>query len=1585
MAKQPPRHDEPAQQPDDAKPKPPGANTPGSPGAAPKPTIPNMSIDEPEEVPLDVEEVFEDDIPVVVAAPQSDVAAFVLADDAVAEEVTDVEPFSGVVEAEAIEEPLVEAMAEDDVWAAEIAEAEPVVAAPASEVDLMKMFDEAQTAPVAPAATYEPYVDPWNPDASEPEPPMQIHAAEPTAAPSMPMDKLAAAAAHVDEDVFEEALEEAAPASEVFAAEEVVEEIAEAAPASEIVAAEESVHAPASEIVASADHVHAAPLSEIVAAAEHVHAASASEIVAAAESVHSAPASEVRASPAVAEAAPASEVWAAEDVEEIAEASPASEVLAAEEAEEYVEAMPESVIVAAEEVEEVAEASDVLFDEAIAEAASEVKSAEVAEEVAEAVEEPSSASRKAEGVLDDEVAEEVGSVAEIYEDATEVGEPISAAKGPISATTAEAVLDDDEVVMANNGSSAVLFDEAVEVASAAAPRSGVADFDQTMAFERPSSAAKKADDDVLMTEEEFAGVGETSAVNLGGMPARKGSSAAGIDKVAEAIESDVDIDSELSDPLAKTVPSVEFDELLDEADEIDVKPAKKKKPVAKDDEFTEMDAEAFDEDEIVVAKKKGKAAPKATGDDIDLDALFAEGEPAEAVDAEEAEEAVEALDAEEAAEAEAAEAFDAEEAEAAEAFDDEDVKPIKKTKMGAKTSMHDDEEDAEAVEEDDVSAKKKKDKDKKGKKDKATVAPAPAQSSTFLRVFIGMVLGGMVLVGGAAAGLFLAPGEVRNLVNEVDPPKIAPPPPPKPKLAVAHEAMDKSEYDDALAALDTATAPDELTVRGEARWLKYLKAIGEGAPDAKDPEVGKAVSDLTKGSDRIILGHVKSTLEQKALRDEIAQAKLKKEAVDKELIDVTTKKETAEKKLEVAEKKVDDAAEVLVKGKHIDDKAEFSDVALAKILKSLTDKESVLDAVNKILDSEVKGAGVKALEEIVAKRKDAEDKVAAVDKVLAKETKITGDKGILEIIGVRNKLNDTVKDAIKELAKGQIVIDKAEPRDQLLDGIALARQKAESPLSTPLAQIGMSLGSIGSGTTSAVAETFSKIKIATELGWYQGREKFIETPQQKMSTYVTLLQDRGQNNAKSMADIRREADWVLLKESKSDADAKSKARYVQGLTLRNEGKFAEAKIAFEDTLTMIPAAAPWGGLARKSVKELTDPNEYYVPRIKDFLAAGNSAAALMEADTAIKAIPAAGRLFIQRGLVRLDVVQPLAAKIPENKQAEIRADADEAKKKDANLASESLYLRGLLEERLENWPKAEELFSEAIEAVKGRKDMTSESAKYRIARGRLLLREPTEAPTLPPDDNDKPKKDDKVGVRHAPQERTIVLHPWSPLIVSVLIAQPEEIDADEKLRRERLNKAIEDANELIKSDDTVLKGKGYLLRGQAKSQLGERTEGLKEYAEGLNLLATKTKISAKEIAALVLQIENHPAFRRPDAATPNPLLAERHFGEGLHYYWSKKYPQAEAQFKQALKYYESDARYEYFLGLAQYQQKSRKKQDDAKYSFEQGAIKEAKAAMNNADTVREVNASLERIQGDLRQHLNTYRYKAQSDDPDSKK
>ena len=78
-----------------------------------------------------------------------------------------------------------------------------------------------------------------------------------------------------------------------------------------------------------------------------------------------------------------------------------------------------------------------------------------------------------------------------------------------------------------------------------------------------------------------------------------------------------------------------------------------------------------------------------------------------------------------------------------------------------------------------------------------------------------------------------------------------------------------------------------------------------------------------------------------------------------------------------------------------------------------------------------------------------------------------------------------------------------------------------------------------------------------------------------------------------------------------------------------------------------------------------------------------------------------------------------------------------------------------------------------------------------------------------------------------------------------------------------------------------------------------------------------------------------------------------------------------AQFTQAVRWYNQDARYQYFLGLSQLAQKTNVKRDAAIFSFEQGARIEAKQPMR----VGEINASLERIQGELRQVLNSHRYK----------
>ena len=107
-------------------------------------------------------------------------------------------------------------------------------------------------------------------------------------------------------------------------------------------------------------------------------------------------------------------------------------------------------------------------------------------------------------------------------------------------------------------------------------------------------------------------------------------------------------------------------------------------------------------------------------------------------------------------------------------------------------------------------------------------------------------------------------------------------------------------------------------------------------------------------------------------------------------------------------------------------------------------------------------------------------------------------------------------------------------------------------------------------------------------------------------------------------------------------------------------------------------------------------------------------------------------------------------------------------------------------------------------------------------------------------------------------------------------------------------------------------------------------------------------------------LEEHPAFQVPDAlARAHPLLAEKHYGVGLHLFYEKKHADAEAQFRQAIAYFDKDARYYYFLGLAQLEQKTRTKRDAAYYAWEQASRLEA----NGRPRSDEVNRAVERVQG----------------------
>jgi tetratricopeptide (TPR) repeat protein len=135
------------------------------------------------------------------------------------------------------------------------------------------------------------------------------------------------------------------------------------------------------------------------------------------------------------------------------------------------------------------------------------------------------------------------------------------------------------------------------------------------------------------------------------------------------------------------------------------------------------------------------------------------------------------------------------------------------------------------------------------------------------------------------------------------------------------------------------------------------------------------------------------------------------------------------------------------------------------------------------------------------------------------------------------------------------------------------------------------------------------------------------------------------------------------------------------------------------------------------------------------------------------------------------------------------------------------------------------------------------------------------------------------------------------------------------------------------------------------------------YSEGLRYL-----VRPEYADGLAVLIYNHPAFNLPDPLRqPDPLKAEKYFGAGLRYYFAGQYAAAEREFLEAYRNQGQDARILYYLGLSRLPQQG--KRSAALEVFRMASVLE----QQNKPSPAAVNASLERIQGTLRQTLNAYR------------
>jgi hypothetical protein len=870
--------------------------------------------------------------------------------------------------------------------------------------------------------------------------------------------------------------------------------------------------------------------------------------------------------------------------------------------------------------------------------------------------------------------------------------------------------------------------------------------------------------------------------------------------------------------------------------------------------------------------------------------------------------------------------------ETAEAVDEDGVAAKTKQKIA------EDEEVIEGLEEEPVAPKSKR----RVEEDEELVGAGARRGGR--GPFLPFLLGGFlafVLVGGgsAAAWYFGALPESPNAAKKPAP-KQGPPVTIASDAQKARELIDQGKYKEALEIVQKAEEGPEAAARGLAEFKKYEAQLGEDKlPSLKDAaealkllEKGGATSVVADIKNRIDLGvkwerMVAAEDEARKAKDQVAKEK-DKLADEKKALDMvlTETKSDLQKALDT----IGTAAKVLAKATTIDPK-QPPDAQLLKGLTDLVTAKANADAKLKGIDAALAKAGFKA-----GGAKAVQDLAAARDKLAMEE----------------NRLNTAIDGALKELKEGSYLSNDPDRMKQLVEGTRKARLAGQSPLGSSLNQIAGSFGGMSKMPGDWFKKAFDTTKLSAELAAAKAQNAFSETPEHRLDTLLALLGDPAFKDAKELAAIGNYLDWLRSKEAKTNAETRAKALYAQALIRRNQDNFAGARQALTQTLQeakTLKGGAPLTAAATQSLKELTDPTAYYLPRAERHLADGRLKVALDELNTGLKVLPGHPELLMKRAQVLFDAARS-QGKIDDATQKLIRDDA-QAAAKNAKLAAESYFLVGRLEEQNGAWLKAEENYRQAVKLA-GAGD---QGDRYRAALARLLQRD-RPAGAAPAEEAPK-----AGGL----EEETETVDVLGNLALTAVLFVDQGDDAEDLAAKKRLQESMSLAKELIKSSNVKTRGEGYMLLGAAQGREGKKTEGLKNFVKGLKLAYPDW--ATEELDKIV---STHPAFQQPDVAVQAlPLVAERHFGKGLDYFWSKKYADAETEFAKAVVFFDQDARYRYFLGLSRYLQGTKDKKNLAEFDFEQGIRLE----MARKPSTRDINASLERIQGELRRILNSYR------------
>lgn len=611
-----------------------------------------------------------------------------------------------------------------------------------------------------------------------------------------------------------------------------------------------------------------------------------------------------------------------------------------------------------------------------------------------------------------------------------------------------------------------------------------------------------------------------------------------------------------------------------------------------------------------------------------------------------------------------------------------------------------------------------------------------------------------------------------------------------------------------------------------------------------------------------------------------------------------------------------------------------------------------LDAAQKKAEDELKVAQKKAEDELKGAQKKHGEEKAALEKA-AKDAQVVSDK----------KLMDEMKASEKALAEEKkMTADKLKAEGDKFAALKAEKTKTDADLTKirefqagiakELAKANLANEkSDPNAISSGLQEALKIVQAKDPQGMMRDSKKQLEHVKDQLTKSrqpaEMLNYWRNLVDAKTHPEMEIKASEDVLKvlsDASSSASQKTQASVLQGIILRNQGKYSEAKTVLGKLLPAVDSAdAAWKKSAEAALAESKDPVGFYLELSKKQESMNLFDEAVGSLGKAIKLCDAfaparKAELQANSSLMKMERAMAKAGGNLKKDDPLLKDAANEAAEAAKSKMALAFYAQGRVAEVRGDIIPAIEAFRKAVDA---NPKLDAAGVKYRAALMRMLNG------SLPNVSKPAPKVEPKKEVS------SLLLEELVGFTTALYFQLPEPIVDAPKISAKE---AQDLADAILKSPEA-----SFVEKAQAYGTKGYWTKALKTYVDGI-----REKIGPVHAENLNNLLKNHPGLE--GAAEPvqnNFLEAERFFSSGLTLYFNKNFAAAEKAFLAAVENERQDARYHYYLGLARLAQQK----PEAVESFEYASMKERQGKPSRAA----VSKSLERVQGPARLELNRFR------------